>query len=95
MGKQYESNYDFSFIDNGMTIPNSFKKNNIKFNKDSKAIIKAINGLSTKNEFGYIERGTGLNNTTNIVTNGDNGSILIVSGCGLVYITKDNILTRE
>ena len=43
------------------------------------ALIKAVNGLSTKNDMGYIKRGTGLNNTSKIVVNGFKGEILIMS----------------
>ena len=57
--------------------------------------MQAINGLSSKNELGYIERGTGLNNTINIVISGSNGEELIVSGCALIHLTKDRITTRK
>ena len=95
MGKSNFEYNEFSFIDDGISIPTSLKNNGYAFKSDSQAIMNAINGLSTKNEFGYIERGTGLNNSTNIVTNGSNGSILIVSGTGLVHITKENIIAQK
>ena len=68
IGKSYFEYSEFSFIDDGISIPISLKNNGYAFKNDSQAIMNAINGLSTKNEHGYIERGTGLNNTTNIVT---------------------------
>ncbi len=95
MGKTHFDYYEFSFIDDGISIPTSLKNNGYNFKKDSEAIMNALNGLSTKNEFGYIERGTGLNNSTNIVINGYVGSFLIVSGTGLAYITKENIITQK
>ena len=95
MGKSHFDYYEFSFIDDGISIPTSLKNNGYNFKKDSEAILSAINGLSTKNELGYIERGTGLNNSTNIVVNGGCGSFLIVSGTGLTYITKENIFTQK
>lgn len=42
-----------------------------------------------------MKRGTGLNNTINIVTSGSNGEVLIVSGCALIHITAENITARE
>lgn len=95
MGKQYGEYHEISFIDDGITIPKSLKNADFMFENDWQSIIEAINGLSTKNDLGYIERGTGLNNTTNIILNGGHGSILIVSGCGLVHMTKNQILTKE
>lgn len=87
MGESIDNNFEFTFLDNGITIPQSFKNNNFEFEDACDAIIKAINGLSTKNELGYIERGTGLNNCINIIKNGFEGSILLVSGYGLIHIT--------
>lgn len=85
---------DFCFMDNGISIPGSFKKYDYPFENDCDAIIQAINGVSTKNEKEFIERGTGLNNTVNIVTNGGNGAILFVSGTGLIYITKNRVIAK-
>lgn len=87
--------YEFSFLDDGITIPASLKKLNYFIKNDCDAIIKALNGLSSKNEVGYIERGTGLNNTANIVTSGSDGEVLIASGCALVHLTKDRIIVKE
>ena len=58
MGKNDNDYYEFSFLDDGITIPQSLKKLNYPLKNNCDAIIKAINGLSSKNEFGYIERGT-------------------------------------
>lgn len=90
LGRKFEETYEFIFMDDGISIPNSLKNNNFQFENDCEGIIQAINGLSTKNELGYIERGTGLNNTINIVSSGGNGETLIASGEGLICITKDN-----
>ena len=95
MGKKDSDFYEFAFLDDGITIPSSLKKLNYPIKNDCDAIIKAINGLSSKNDLGYIERGTGLNNTINIVTSGGDGEVLIVSGCALVHITTENIIVRE
>lgn len=42
-----------------------------------------------------IIRGTGLNNTINIVTNGGDGSLLLVSGRALLYLTKNEVILKE
>ena len=95
MGRAYTNFTDVSFIDNGINIANSLKNANYSFKNDCDAILKAINGLSTKNELGFVERGTGLNNTINIVANGCDGSVLIASGKGLVFITPDDIYLKN
>lgn len=50
IGKSYNDFKDISFIDNGINIANSLKNTNNSFKNDCDAIIKAINGLSTKSE---------------------------------------------
>ena len=95
MGKSYPNFKEISFIDNGITIPTSLRKNNHSFENDCRAIIEAINGLSTKNELGFAERGTGLNNTTNIVMNGCGGEILVGSGNGLIFLSKGNVFMKN
>ena len=95
MGMKDEDYYEFSFLDEGITIPQSLKKTKYPIKNDCDAIIKAINGLSSKNELGYVERGTGLNNTINIGTSGSSGEVLIVSGCALIHITDEQVIARE
>jgi len=95
MGKNDGEFYEFSFLDDGITIPISLKKLDFPIKNDCDAVIKAINGLSSKNELGYIERGTGLNNTINIVTSGSEGEVLIVSGCALIHINNNNVFARK
>ena len=46
-------------------------------------IIKEINGLSSKNELGYVD------------TSGSSGEVLIVSGCALIHITDEQVIARE
>lgn len=84
----YGNAVDICFIDNGLSIPGNFEKYGFNFENDEDAIDQAINGKSTKIDEGY--RGTGLNNTINLVTKGFGGSVLIASRNGLVYITKNN-----
>lgn len=95
IGKSYNDFKDISFIDNGINIANSLKNTNNSFKNDCDSIIKAINGLSTKSELGFVERGTRLNNTLNIVTNGCHGSVLIGSGKGLIYIDNENTYLKN
>lgn len=94
-GRLNNGKYDFIVKDNGISIIDSFRNAEYSFENDCDALIKAVNGLSTKNDLGYIERGTGLNNTTNIVVNGFEGEILIISGQGVLYINNDNIITQK
>lgn len=83
-------------MDNGISIPGSLKEFNIPFKNDCDAIIKAINGESTKTDpVGYVERGTGLNSVINIVTRGARGSVLIASGKGLIEINRNRIFSKE
>lgn len=95
IGKLEGNYYEFSFLDDGITIPASLKNAKYHIKNDCDGLIKAINGLSSKNELGYIERGTGLNNTLNIVTSGGEGEVLIASGCALIHISEDRIISKE
>lgn len=95
MGRTFDNYCEISFIDDGISIPQSLKNSNFEFSDDCEYIIQAINGLSTKNELGYIERGTGLNNTLNITINGASGSVLIVSNHALIYLTSKYLIKQE
>jgi len=75
------------FIDNGITIQGSYKQHNMTF-KPWQAIIKALEGLSTKSS----ERGFGLRTSIKLFREGLKGTILIVSGRGAVYIDGSKIL---
>lgn len=86
---------DYCFMDNGISIPGSFKKAGIPFKNDCDAIIQAINGMSTKDKDEFIGRGTGLNTVVNIVTQGARGIVLIASGNGVVELTKNNVVARK
>lgn len=86
---------DYCFMDNGISIPGSFKKAGISFKNDCDAIIQAINGVSTKDKDEFIGRGTGLNTVVNIVTQGARGIVLIASGNGVLEITKNNIVAKK
>lgn len=94
-GRFNDEKYDFIIKDNGISIIDSFKNANYHFKNECDALIKAVNGLSTKNDIGYIERGTGLNNTTNIVVNGFKGEILIISSHATLYINSTQIITQK
>lgn len=94
-GRLNKNKYDFIFVDNGISIIDSFKNADYPIKNDCDALIKAVNGLSTKNDLGYIERGTGLNNTANIVVNGFGGEILIISGHASLYINSKSISVQK
>jgi hypothetical protein len=95
IGRNNGESFDFIFIDDGISIPCSLTNNNYIFETDSKSVMQAINGLSTKNVIGFIERGTGLNNTINITINGAEGAVLILSRHALLHITKNNLLKKD
>ena len=94
-GRFNNGEYDFIVKDDGISIIDSFRNANYHFENECDALIKAVNGLSTKNDLGYIERGTGLNNTSNIVVNGFEGEILIISGHAALYINKEKIIAQK
>ena len=86
MGQKYPAKgyVDLSFFDNGITIPVTFEKTGLKF-KPHEAIAEAINGASTVHR----DRGFGLRTCTTICINGLEGQLLVVSGLGAVYSSKD------
>ena len=94
-GRLMNAQYDFRVADNGISIKNSFKNAGYEIENDSDALIKAVNGLSTKNDLGYIERGTGLNNTVNIVVNGFDGEFLLISGDVILYINSEKVISQK
>ena len=85
---------DYCFMDNGISIPGSFKKSGIPVKNDCDAIIQAINGMSTRDKGEFIGRGTGLNSTINIVTQA-NGNVLIASGNCVIEVTKRKVFFRK
>ena len=85
---------DYCFMDNGISIPGSFKKSGVPFKNDCDAIIQAINGMSTRDKGEFIGRGTGLNSTINIVTQA-NGYVLIVSGDCAIELTKRKVYVQK
>ncbi|MHA1359121.1 MAG: hypothetical protein ACTSRC_13445 [Candidatus Helarchaeota archaeon] len=73
-------------IDNGISIPGSYKNKGYKFN-DIEALKEAVlKGLSTKSD----ERGYGLRTTLNLLTNGLEANCLIISGSASLIANKDN-----
>ncbi|MFH1722497.1 MAG: hypothetical protein ABH950_07845 [Candidatus Altiarchaeota archaeon] len=84
MAQRYDKKefVELCIFDNGITIKGSFEKHlNAKWT-GLQSIEEAISGTSTKSNK---ERGTGLQNTIRLVTEGMQGQIMIVSGDGLVY----------
>ena len=86
MGQKYPTKgyVDLSFFDNGITIPVTFKNLGLNF-KPHEAIAEAINGVSTVHK----DRGFGLRTCTSICIKGLEGQLLVVSGLGAVYLSKD------
>ncbi|MBI3033248.1 sensor histidine kinase [Candidatus Woesearchaeota archaeon] len=86
MAQRYDKKgfVEICFFDDGITIPGSFQKAGLIFN-DHEAIVRAVNGLSTKSK----DRGYGLSTNLDIFTKGMNGEVLIVSRAGALYIGKN------
>lgn len=79
---------DMCVVDDGISIPGSYDEHKIKYDDDADAVCKALEeGKSTKREFGSEsrKRGTGLRTVSNIVCDGLDGKLLVVSGKGGVY----------
>lgn len=89
--------FEICLFDNGISIPRSFEKVQMKFTQDSEAIVEAINGLSSKPS---LERGTGLRTTVDILLNGLQGKIIFVSRMGAFYVdsvqrTRYNLIAKQ
>lgn len=78
---------DIAVLDNGITIPLNFEKNNIKFSSDSDAIKMALYGEVTTKKHEQM-RGFGLRSCKDISTEGIPGEIHIVSRKGIVVLKK-------
>ncbi|MGH9923606.1 MAG: ATP-binding protein, partial [Nitrososphaerales archaeon] len=78
---------ELGFFDNGITIPGSFLKQGLIYDEEEahKAIADALKGLSSK---GGKERGHGLRSSVRIFLEGLGGEVLIISGAGAVYMSK-------
>ncbi|MDR3292066.1 MAG: hypothetical protein LBT10_07975 [Methanobrevibacter sp.] len=80
-----EEKLDICVMDNGLTIPGSFKKNGISFIDDCDAISKAVSSTSVLKKEDN-SRGMGLWTTLKLVVEGNEGSVLIISGKGCLHI---------
>ena len=78
---------DVGIFDNGISIPALFEKKGLKFSDDCDAIKKAIEGVSTKEEQG---RGFGLRTSKNLVLEGLNGEMYILSRKGALILNPKN-----
>ena len=78
---------DVGIFDNGISIPALFEKKGLKFSDDCDAIKKAIEGISTKEESG---RGFGLRTSKNLVLEGLNGEMYILSRKGALILNPKN-----
>lgn len=90
LAQQYPKNKvtDCCFVDDGISIPGSFKNSNynFKFNDDADAIYGAINGSSTSYEGS--SSGKGMNTSGQLSSKGLNGEMLVASKEGLCHITS-------
>lgn len=93
LAKSNDNMIEFCLIDDGISFQNSFENNKIDFSDDCDAILKAINGKSTKQIDGYLTRGYGLNNIVSLL-NDSKGSILIASRLGIICIENNKVYKR-
>lgn len=76
---------DLAVLDNGVSIPLNFEKNDKKFESDSDAIIKAVSGdISTKKNEGL--RGYGLKSCKNLSLKGFKGELHLISRRGAIFL---------
>ncbi|OPX57572.1 MAG: hypothetical protein A4E25_02217 [Methanobacterium sp. PtaB.Bin024] len=89
MAQQYPKKEftEICFYDNGISIPGNFSEYNIDYKDDKDAVMQAIDGTSTKDEFA--ERGWGINRLVEMFIEEANGEIFIASRNGGVYVDKN------
>ena len=80
---------DICVIDDGISIPGLFESFDVDFNDDCHAIEKAIGSFSTVSDT-FFERGNGLRTIVRLVSEGNNGEILIISRSGCLHICGEN-----
>ncbi len=69
-------------MDDGISIPENFRKYMISFDDDCDSLNKALNGISTKDKNG--ERGFGLHSVFELLTKGMKGDGVLISGRGIL-----------
>ena len=77
-------------MDDGVSIPHNFELHDLMGRRDCDAILDAINGKSTKDEFG--SKGWGLNSNAQLFTE-NGGEFSITSRNGMVRI-KDGYAVK-
>lgn len=74
----HKDSLDICVADNGLSIPGTYDQHDIDYQNDHDALEKALDGISTKQDFGH-KRGYGLRTSTKMVCHGLNGVILLSS----------------
>ncbi|KAA2281228.1 sensor histidine kinase [Candidatus Nitrosocosmicus sp. SS] len=87
MAQEYKQQglLDFSFFDDGLTIPRVFRNSGIGLPEDVDCIYRAWKGVTTRPDAG---RGKGIRSSYNICTNQYEGEFLIISGKGILDLRK-------
>jgi len=85
---------EFCLYDDGISIPGSLKRYDKKFNlvEDCELINKAVNGQSTKIEDDG--RGCGINSSAQLIIDGFEGEMFIVSKNGAIYMKHGETTVR-
>jgi len=89
MAQKYSRNkyIEICFYDDGIGIPESFRRANFSFKDSVDAIYKALQGLSTKSQ----ERGYGLSGNLRIIKEAFNGEMLVASEKGAIFLQNKDI----
>ena len=80
---------DVCVIDDGLSFPGLFERENVGFKNDCQAIEKAVGTFSTISDSQF-ERGNGLWTVIQLVAEGKWGEILMVSRAGCLHISGEN-----
>ena len=86
---QESKKLEISVIDDGLSIPGLFEKSDVEFIDDCHAIEKAIGLFSTVSD-SFFERGNGLRTIVRLISEGNNGELLIVSRRGSLHIVGED-----
>ncbi len=80
---------DICIVDDGLSIPGLFEECGVDFDDDCNAVEKAIGAFSTVSDKFY-ERGNGLRTIVRLISEGNNGEMLIISRNGSLHICGEN-----
>jgi len=78
------------FLDDGISIPGSFREYGLIYDNHTTALVEALNGQSTKQDKG---RGCGLGTSVSLLLEGLKSRVLVISNKGCLYL-EDGMVPR-